>query len=96
MKNEQNFYEVFKEVYSVLSLTDNELVSKIPDRIFQSIVEYASKSDAQPYIDMDKEINEQKISDEAKSILSILWYEYMCDNEEKQDIAKMWFNSGKS
>jgi hypothetical protein len=93
MEVSPNFYDVFKEVYAVLSLTENEFVEKIPDSIFQSIISYASKSDIEPHLDVNKELAEQDISDESKSILSILWYEYVCKGEEKTNIAKKWLKN---
>ena len=74
-------------------MTDKELIKKIPDSIFQSIISYASKSEIEPHLDMNKELVEQDISDESKSFLSVLWYEYICEGEEKANIAKKWLNN---
>ena len=38
--------------------------------------------------------NNDKIRTEYKSILSVLWYEYMCDDAEKKELIKTWKNNG--
>lgn len=90
LEESPKFCDVFKEVYTILSNSDEKIVKKIPDNIFLSIVTYASKSDLEPEIDMNKELDEQDISEESKSILSIIWYEFACDEEEKFEIAQKW------
>ena len=84
LEESPKFCDVFKEVYTILSNSDEKIVKKIPDNIFLSIVTYASKSDLEP------ELDEQDISEESKSILSIIWYEFACDEEEKFEIAQKW------
>ncbi len=93
LEDVSNLYDVFKEVYAVLSLTDTEIVEKIPDNIFQNILEYASQSNIEPEVDTNLDLSEQKISNESKSFLSILWYKYMCTEEDKAEITKKWATS---
>jgi len=75
--NDRNVHDVFKEVFSTLSLSDNEVLSKIPDDVLQKIMNYASGSYLEPSLDLDKPLAEQKISEESKNILAVLWQLYM-------------------
>ncbi len=88
--NSLSFNDVLKEVYAILSFADENMVSKIPDDIFQDIITNAAMSDYEPKIDMNKSLDEQDISNESKSFLTALWYKYMADDDEKSDIAKIW------
>ena len=46
-------------------------------------------------IDKNKKLNEQNILKETKDIISILYYEYIADSEEKQEILEIWKENEK-
>lgn len=77
--NEGNVHDVFKEVFTALSFSDKEVLNKIPDEILRKIMNYASGSDLEPNLDLDKPLIDQNISDESKSILAVLWQIYMVE-----------------
>ncbi len=77
MENDLKVYDIFKEVYATLTYSDSEVISKIPDHILQKIMLFAANSNIEPAIDVDKELSEQSISEEAQSILAVLWQLYM-------------------
>ena len=90
MNNLINLDDVFKEVYSVLTFSDQAITDKIPTEIYQDILERAANSTLEPKIDMDKSLLEQDISQEGKDLLSLLYYSFVCNEEEKKNLFRIW------
>ena len=90
MDNQISLDDAFKEVYTVLTFSDDAVTSKIPDEVFRSIVEHASNSSIEPNIDTEKDLLDQDISEEGKDLLSIIYYSFICNEEEKKDLFKLW------
>lgn len=58
--------------------------------------ELAADSEADFYIDAEKSLNEQDISEESKDLISLIYYNYIADENEKREILKSWdFNEKK-
>jgi len=90
MENQISLDDAFKEVYTVLTFSDKDITSKIPDEVLRSIVEHASNSSIEPRIDMEKDLLDQDISEEGKDLLSIIYYSFVCNEEEKKNLFKIW------
>ena len=76
------YKDAFKEVSVILENTDEELLSKIPNKFIEFIknnmnTEY--KTDINPSIDLDK----QKLLKETEAILSLIYRSYFATDEEK-------------
>lgn len=75
------------EVISVLNILPKELTNKIPQKLYNYLIQISDK-DYIPMIDLDTSIYNQKISDKAKDILIIIYREYWCTEEERKLIDK--------
>ena len=82
--------DAFKEVYTVLTFTDQSITDKIPNDVYHSIVEHAANSNLEPEIDINKDLLDQNISEEGKDLLAIIYYSFVCNDEEKKDLFKVW------
>ena len=76
------YKDAFKEVSVILENTDEELLSKIPNKFIEFIknnmnTEY--KADINPSIDLDK----QRLLKETEAILSLIYRSYFSTDEEK-------------
>lgn len=65
--------DVAKEVFGVLYYFDNELIKKIPVKFLKYIKELATKSDKEVNIDIQKELDEQNISEESKDLIALIY-----------------------
>lgn len=81
---------ICKEVFVVLSNFNKEVIQKIPDNIFKILMDGAADSTINVNIDISKDINEQKISQESKELISILYYKYIAEADEKKELIKLW------
>lgn len=77
------------EAIAILYNTDVSLVSNIPYAIFKALEDKAEEYTDKVNIDMNLSLAEQPISDEAQSILAILYKDYWCDSEKKQEMNKI-------
>lgn len=82
--------DVAKETLDVLEHFNNEFVSKIPRNVIKQLEELATDSDEKAIIDKSKKLNEQAISEECKSLISMIYYNYFAKEEEKKEILNIW------
>ena len=82
--------DVYKEVLAVLSCCNSDVIEKIPSKVFKKLTELAADSDKNYYIDSQKSLAEQDISEECKDLLSIIYYTYMSDKDEKMKLLRAW------
>ena len=87
--------DVYKEVFVVLSNFNKEIIEKIPSRVFNKIANLAADSEIEVNIDMTKELEDQNISEESKDMISLLYYKYIADDNEKLELIKIWSNNEK-
>lgn len=85
--------DICKEVFVVLSHFDNKILRKIPDKLFNMLIESASYSSKNVYFDMNKPLKNQNISNEAKDFISLIYYDYLVDADEKKEIHNYWSSS---
>ena len=77
--NTNDYSIAFSEVLDVLQHSEIDIIEKIPLEIIKNIKEKSSKE----YVSNITEDNDFYISDKAKSILAVLYQDYLCDDEEK-------------
>lgn len=82
--------DVAEETLEVLRYFDNEFVSKIPRNVIKKLEELAIDSDEEVIIDKSKKLNEQAISEECKGLISLIYYNYFTNDEEKKEILNIW------
>ena len=78
--------DTYKELLMVLSNCSYDIISKIPDSVMQEINGKAADSNKEYYFDKNKSLDEQEVSEDCLDLLSILYYKYVADEEEKRKI----------
>ena len=91
----QVYREAFTEVNEILKYLSEDLLNKIPKEFIDSIKENMSTSYILKY-DNTKGINEQNLKQETRAILSVIYRDYICDENIKKEIIqkdrKEWFD----
>ena len=83
----EEYRKALTEVVKILENTDDELVKKIPKDFMNYIRE--NKDDNYSFkVDKEKGLLEQDISEETKAILSLIYRDYFCDEEERQELIR--------
>lgn len=87
--------DIYKEVLIVLSHFNEELIKKIPQQVFNKLLELAADSEQNVVIDVNKGIEEQNISEESKDIISLIYYNCIADEQEKKELVNIWSDNDK-
>ena len=94
----QVYREAFTEVNEILKYLSEDLLKKIPKEFIDNIKENMSTSYVLKY-DNTKGINEQNLKQETRAILSVIYRDYICDEETKKEIIqkdrKEWYELEK-
>ena len=90
MEYVRDISDISKETLTFLAFFDNKIIEKIPSRVITKLCEEAADSNADFYIDTNKSFAEQQISEEAKDLISLIYYDYIAEKDEKEEILKQW------
>lgn len=90
MESVQNISDISKETLTFLAFFDNKMIEKIPGHIITKLCEEAADSKLDFYIDVNKSFEEQKISEKSKDLISLIYYDYIAEEDEKKEILKQW------
>lgn len=82
--------DVYKEVLTVLAYFNDDFIEKIPDKVLKKLNELAADSKTDFYIDTEKNLYEQNISEESKDLISLIYYNFVADKNEKKELLKIW------
>ena len=96
MENIHDINDVYKEVLTFLAYFDEKLIQNIPSKVFKELNDKAADSTKDFFINPDKSLDEQNISEDAKNVLSLIYYQYIADKNNKEDIFKLWNNNEKN
>ena len=96
MENVQNISDISKETLTFLAFFDNKMIEKIPVHIITKLCEEAADSKLDFYIDVNKSFEEQKISEKSKDLISLIYYDYIAEEDEKKEILKQWSLNDKN
>lgn len=95
-EEKKKIFDLYKEVLIVLSNMSDEIIEKIPDQVFDELNNLAADSKKDFYIDTSKDIDEQNISREAQNLISLIYYNYIADENEKKEIYNNWKENEKN
>ena len=90
MTNTQEMSKTAVEVLTVLEYVDYKLKEKIPMNIYNYLKELAYKSNYNFEFDETKSLEEQNISEQGKDFLALIYYSYIAENNEKEQLEKIW------
>lgn len=85
-----NICDISKETLTFLAFFDNKMIEKIPSYIITKLCEEAADSKLDFYIDTSKSFKEQEISDKSKDLISLIYYDYIAEEYEKNEILQQW------
>lgn len=87
--------DIAKEVISVLEHSDKNLIVQIPEKLIKYLKKLASTSNKKVKIDANLELANQAISEESKDLIALIYYKYISNDKEKQDILNAWTENEK-
>lgn len=90
METIQDISDISKETLTFLAFFDNKMIEKIPVHTIKKLCEEAADSKLDFYIDVNKSFKEQEISEKSKDLLSLIYYDYIAEEDEKKEILKQW------
>lgn len=90
MENIQSINDISKETLTYLAFFDSSMIKKIPDYIIEKLCEEAADSKKDFYIETGKKFEEQKISEKSKDLIALIYYDYIAEEKEKEEILEQW------
>lgn len=90
MIDNNNFNDISKEVLTVLSYWEIDLINKIPNSLMNELVDYAADSKKECFIDTNMSLQEQNISEESKDLIALIYYSFIANEDTKKEIKKIW------
>lgn len=82
--------DVAKELFTVLSFCDSEIIKKIPSDFLDTLRSLASNSRKSFKLIRDKSLLEQNISSECKDLLALVYYTYVANPTSKDEVYNSW------
>lgn len=82
--------DIAKETLYILKYFDSNFISKIPNNFLENLKKIAETSKIIVNIDSHKTLEEQEISEECKDLISLIYYNYVANEKEKEEILKCW------
>lgn len=81
--NKENYGKALKQVYMILKSMGKEIRDKIPDEMLNFIEE---NMDKEYFFILDENIDleEQNFMPETLGIISLIWRDYLCSDEERE------------
>ena len=80
----KDYAKAFREVLTILEMTRKEEKGKIPREII-NLLEAKASTEYRPKFDEKEELKELELMPETKAILSLLYREYMQDDEDEEE-----------
>ena len=87
--------DVAKEVLAIILNCDSFVKEKIPEDILIDLNNLAESSSLEIRIDKAKTLDEQNLSDEALDTFALMYYLYVADDKEKDEILACWVMNDK-
>ena len=76
------------EAIAILENTDTLLLAKVPTKLIESLQEKADELGRRVNIDYSKDFSIQEISEQAKDIIALIYRDYWCTSEQREEINK--------
>lgn len=86
----ENMSDISKETLTFLAFFDSKMIERIPDYVVAKLCNEAADSNMNFYVDVSKSFEEQEISEKSKDLIAHIYYDYIAEEDEKQEILKQW------
>ena len=96
MKTQETIYNACGEALAVLALCEKNLLSKIPNDVIKELANLAAESKKEILINPCETLTNQKISEQGKDIIALLYYNYIADENEKVELKKIFDENEKT
>ena len=93
MMEEKLNSDLAKELLVVISYCEEDFLNNIPEYVLKKLSDFASDSQIDYYIDKNKSLSEQNISEECKNLLALIYFTYILDSNEKNEMLDIWFKN---
>ena len=84
---EDNFENALSEVYDIIMHSGEKIKNKIPDQ-FITFLDQNKNKDYKVNINYNKNINEQKLLKNTKILLSLIYRDYLVDEENRRELLE--------
>ena len=81
------YTKALTEVDEVLNYLDVKLLNKIPET-FKNFIKNSKNKMYKYQYNKEKPLYEQELSKEAKAIISLIYRDYICDSQEKNQLVQ--------
>lgn len=81
---DESYRNSMSEVLDVLSHSKREVLVKIPQNVLDFLIENSSKT-YESKLDHSKNIKDMGLSKKAENFISLIYRNYLCDNNKKQE-----------
>lgn len=82
------YSEAIVEVLEILKYSDDNILEKVPKKLIKFWERNKSKT-YKPNLDHNKSIIEMNLKDKTKSILSMIYLNYLCNDAEVKEISSI-------
>ena len=82
------YSEAIVEVLEILEYSDDNILEKVPKKLIKFWERNKSKT-YKPNLDHNKSISEMNLKDKTKSILSMIYLNYLCNDAEAKEISSI-------
>jgi len=89
-----DYSQVLSEVYQIIEYMEPALRERIPERLINQIAEKRDKDYMFKY-DTSKSLLDQDMYDESKHLISAIYINYVCDDNEKREILNICSENDK-
>lgn len=79
-----------KEVLTIISYCNKSILNKIPQEVYTKLVSLSAESNKDIYIDKSKPLYNQNISEDSLEVFSLIYYNYVAEDYEKNKIVDTW------
>ncbi len=95
MKEDLLNSRIAKEVLTIIIFSDNKIQDKIPDNIIKNLITLSYDCDEEIHLNKNKKLSDQNLSEDALDIFSLIYYLYVSNEIEKQEIISNWVMNDK-
>ena len=78
------YSEAIVEVLDILHYSEDDIIEKIPKKLIE-FWERNKSTTYKPNLDHSKPINEMKLKDKTKSLITMIYLNYLCDETQKKN-----------
>ena len=84
----ENIYKAFSEVDTILEYSSEEIRNKVPDK-FRQLIKNNKDNNYKLILDEHKKLNDQELLKETSEILSLIYRDYLCSEDERKELIKI-------